>query len=126
MNEAQILKVMNTVQQALSCCDDLRSKEYQGLSNHLAGHCYVASEALYHMLPEANLKPCTVNHEGVTHWFLRCRDTGTVYDPTEGQFGRPVAHADGVGRGFLTKEPSKRAKELMARAWSRHLVNLLF
>lgn len=115
MKDSEIFQVMHTIQTTLMNCDDLRKKEYQGRSNHLAGHCYIACEALYHMLPEANLKPCTVKHEGVTHWFLKSRDTGLVYDPTEGQFARPVSHEDGVGRGFLTKQPSKRAQELMDR-----------
>tara|TARA_R100000781_G_scaffold91088_2_gene56405 strand:+ start:606 stop:1166 length:561 start_codon:yes stop_codon:yes gene_type:complete len=115
MEDSEIFEVMDTIQTTLMRCDDLRKKEYRGRSNPLAGHCYIACEALYHMLPEANLKPCTVKHEGVTHWFLKSRDTGTVYDPTKGQFARPVSHADGVGRGFLTKQPSKRAQELIKR-----------
>ena len=37
--------------------DDLRRPPYKGSSNPLTGHCYVASEALYHLLGSRDWVP---------------------------------------------------------------------
>ncbi|MCW4026230.1 MAG: hypothetical protein NWE76_01940 [Candidatus Bathyarchaeota archaeon] len=97
--------------------DDLRKKEYQGHPNPLYGHCYVASETLYHILGAEKSDYCAtrVKHEGTTHWYLTHKKTGDIIDPTRDQFETPVPYDEGVRAGFLTKEPSKRAKTLMAR-----------
>ena len=83
----------------------------------MKGSCYPASEALYHRLggKEAGLTPMHIIHEGVPHWYLRWEVDGeTLYiDPTSTQFDTPVPYADGRGRGFLTKEPSKRARRYL-------------
>lgn len=95
--------------------DDLRKAPYRGDPNPLTGHCYVASEALYHLLGSDEWKPCNISHEGSPHWYLTNRRTGEVLDPTAGQFQTPVPYERGKGKGFLTKEPSKRAQELLKR-----------
>jgi hypothetical protein len=79
------------------------------------GHCYVASEAAYHLLggKEAGLKPMNLKHEGVQHWFLLGPDG--VIDLTSDQFETPVPYESARGRGFLTKEPSKRAQIVIDR-----------
>ncbi len=84
-------------------------------------HCYAASEALYHLLggKAAGLKPETVRHEGGPHWHLRDTITGLVLDPTFDQFDTPPPYDQGVGRGFLTKQPSKRAAEIIRRVRER-------
>lgn len=96
--------------------EDLRKKAYRDHPNPVAGHCYVASEVLYHQLggKAAGWTPQTVRHEGGPHWYLKHQD-GTVIDPTCDQFVTPVPYEEGRGCGFLTKQPSKRAQELMAR-----------
>lgn len=106
---------MEQAVQALS--NDLRKPKYQNSPNPLTGHCYVASEALYHMLGgnDAGWVPHHVKHEGEPHWYLKHRNTGAILDPTAGQFKTPVPYDKGRGKGFLTKEPSKRAKELISR-----------
>lgn len=106
--------VSRHVADALS--DDLRKPKYRGNPNAYAGHCYVASEALFHLLggAKSGAKPMNVQHEGDQHWFLRLAD-GTVVDVTSGQFKTPVPYASARGRGFLTKEPSKRALEVIRR-----------
>ena len=78
------------------------------------GNCYVASEALYHLLGgrAAGWKPATVRHEGAVHWYL-VHASGLVLDPTAAQFRRPPPYERGRGRGFLTRHPSKRARLLM-------------
>lgn len=100
-----------------SLTNDLRKPQYRSSPNKLTGHCYVASEALYHMLGgrEAGWVPHHVSHEGEPHWYLKHKESGAILDPTAGQFKTPVPYAQGRGKGFLTKEPSKRAVELISR-----------
>ena len=43
---------------------------------------------------------------------------GKVLDPTAGQFATPVPYAQGKGKGFLTAQPSARARVVMGRAIS--------
>jgi hypothetical protein len=87
------------------------------------GPCYPASEAIYHAMggKSAGLTPMRIVHEGVPHWYLRWQPLGpkhpeeTYYiDPTSTQFETPVPYAEGRGMGFQTREPSKRARRLMA------------
>lgn len=97
--------------------------------NPLAGHCYAASEALYHLLGgrESGWTPCVLSHRtwpegldpGQTHWFIRHKATGEVLDPTAGQFPADVDYARAVGSGFLTKDPSKRARAIIERLAAR-------
>jgi hypothetical protein len=86
------------------------------------GNCYVTCEALYHLLggKRSGWKPYTVPHEGDTHWFLGRYYLGpgryalkVILDPTKKQFRRAPDYSKARGRGFLTKKPSKRARELM-------------
>lgn len=96
--------------------DSLRRKPWKGNPNLLAGHCYVASEALYYLLggKSSGLTPQVIRHEDSPHWFLKS-DNGMVYDPTAGQFKTPVPYEQGRGCGFLTNKPSKRAQILIDR-----------
>tara|TARA_R100001594_G_scaffold16436_4_gene33871 strand:+ start:102 stop:530 length:429 start_codon:yes stop_codon:yes gene_type:complete len=87
--------------------DSMRRAPWKGHKNRLAGHCYVASETLYHLVP--GMKPMFIRHEGAPHWFLVDSD-GDVHDLTAGQFRTPVPYGDATGKGFLTKGPSKRAR----------------
>jgi 8-oxo-dGTP pyrophosphatase MutT (NUDIX family) len=97
--------------------DDLRGPRYKGNPNSLAGHCYVASEALYHMLggKATGWKPMFINHEGGPHWFIQHEATGQVLDPTAAQFETSVPYRQAVGKGFLTAQPSKRAQIVIDR-----------
>ena len=83
----------------------------------MRGNCYVTCEALYHLLggKAAGYTPCSVRTKTDTHWFLR-HSSGLILDPTAAQFnGRLPDYAAGRGRGFLTRQPSKRAAALMQR-----------
>lgn len=97
--------------------DDLRKPQYRGHENCLAGHCYVASEALYHMLggAKAGWVPQTIQHEGGSHWYLKHKHSGAIIDPTKDQFATPVPYTNGRGCGFLTKQPSKRTQTVLNR-----------
>lgn len=81
----------------------------------MRGNCYVASEALYHLLGGkfAGWKPMQMRIAGGSHWFLKHR-SGVILDPTRDQFSMLPDYHLARGRGFLTKQPSKRAVVLMA------------
>lgn len=82
----------------------------------MRGNCYVACEALYHLLggKAAGWKPMSMRIKDDTHWFLKHK-SGMILDPTKEQFrGETPDYSQGRGRGFLTKKPSKRARVLMS------------
>lgn len=105
----------------VSLSDELRRNPWKGNAVASAGHCYVASEALYHLLggTDSEWTPTSLRHDGASHWFLRHRRTGAILDPTADQFCTPPPYDRGRGRGFLTARPSKRAAELMRRVSGR-------
>ena len=81
------------------------------------GNCYIASEALYHLLggKAAGWKPMRVKMKHDIHWFLK-HESGLIIDPTVSQFKSELPNYNkAVGIGFLTKRPSKKAQELMQR-----------
>lgn len=81
------------------------------------GNCYVTSEALYHLLggKAAGWKPLFLSVNGESHWCLQ-HDSGLILDATAKQFGRRKPnYSKARGHGFLTLEPSKRARALMER-----------
>ena len=89
-------------------------------TNPTFGHCYVASEALYHLSggkASGLLIKRARDDRGITHWWLEYKEE-KVLDPTAEQYyisGRTPPYAKGVGAGFLTRNPSKRALILMDR-----------
>jgi hypothetical protein len=110
----QTMTMTQRVREVLS--DDLLKPEYRRLTNRkpTTGHCYAASEALYHLLGPAGFTPQNIRHEGASHWYLKA-DDGAILDPTADQFDTPVPYEAGRGKGFLTKQPSKRALEIIRR-----------
>lgn len=108
---------------ALTSSDDLRHPEYRGNPNPFAGHCYVASEALYHIAGKAaGFTPHYGRVGTVTHWWLE-NVNGSRFDPTWSQFDLDTLralYAAGRGCGFLTSEPSKRARTLIRRTAGGH------
>ena len=103
--------------------DDLRKPPWKGHPNPIAGHCYVASEALYHLLKgqRGKWRPEQLKHEGVSHWYLRHKKTGTVLDLTVSQFKKIPPYHKGKSRGFLTKRPSKRAAQVISNVLAEDL-----
>lgn len=102
------MDIKDGVRSALT--DDLLKPIYKGRP-WPTGHCYIASEAYYHLVP--GCKAFHVKHEGSVHWFLR-KDS-QVIDLTDDQFTTSVPYELGVPCGFLTKEPSKRARTVINR-----------
>ncbi len=101
---------------------DLLKKEYkeENTTNPMFGHCYVATEVLYHLMETKNeVKPCCGKDEnGITHWWLQYRKSGKVVDVTADQYltkDKVPPYEQGRGTGFLTKNPSKRAQIVIKR-----------
>lgn len=82
------------------------------------GNCYATSEAIYHLLggKDAGWKPMRIPIDGErhNHWFIQ-HESGLRIDLTASQFDSPPPYEDAIGCGFLTKGPSKRARELMQK-----------
>ena len=110
-------KLIKIIQNNLS--EDLLKPQFKGKSkNRFYGHCYVATECLYHLLPthvKSSYKPNILKIEGITHWFLKNKDTGEILDITSKQFPFKLDYSKSKGCGFLTKKPSKRTKILISR-----------
>lgn len=104
-------------------CDDLRRPPWRGSDRPTAGHCYVASEVLYHALGgrEAGYTVWGMVWEGSQHWWLRApadrlQFPNHLIDPTWDQFDAYPDYTLGRRRSFLTNAPSKRAVEMARRA----------
>lgn len=103
---------------------DLLKKNYINRSHPLAGHCYVASEAFYHLIEDPwNYKPMVgrLNVKGkvrCSHWWIEHRGTAEIIDITAVQFTEEQLqeiYKTGKGCGFLTSSPSKRAQIVIDR-----------
>lgn len=117
-------KLINAIARNLT--PDLLKDDWKELnrSNRMAGHCYVASEAYYHLSGE-EVTPCCVEVRfyykkykvwgPVNHWYLKNKKTGEIIDITASQFPASPAYDHGRGSGFLTRKPSLRAQTLIAR-----------
>lgn len=100
---------------------DLLTAEWSALrteqSHPLAGYCYVAAEAMYHLMGGApagwSVFRCDLQ-DGGTHWWLT-DPTGAVVDLTAEQFPTLPNYRAGKRSAFLSKQPSKRAATLIAR-----------
>lgn len=109
------------------------------MSDRRRGNCYYASEALFHILGgrRAGWKAMRVTCTHVktsagpvravdpeTHWFLR-HESGLEIDPAGRQFEArgwwvKPDYTKAVGSGFLTKKPSRKARDMMRRlTWQR-------
>jgi len=55
-----------------------------------------------------------VADEGAPHWYLVDLATGRAVDPTADQFRTSPDYSRGIGKGFLTSAPSKRARAILA------------
>lgn len=101
--------------------DKLRRPKYRGSPLKVAGHCYVASEAMYHLLKEygnAEYHPYQLKWHGDSHWFLArfprypdaFKGLPLIIDLTAEQLDPGFPYEDARRRGFLTKYPSRRAE----------------
>lgn len=115
---ARITPLLKKIRKNLT--DDLLKPKYRLLKRRTnsAGHCYVATEALYYSLSENQrnyYKPYYLKVDGITHWYLMNDDLNDILDPTYDQFEEIIDYSSGVRAGFLTKTPSKRTLILLNR-----------
>jgi hypothetical protein len=100
--------------------DLLRGRWKVQQEHPLEGHCYIAAEVLWHSLGKNNYKPICASYSDekgkCTHWWLVDKKTNNILDPTAEQYHpEKPPYELGRGCGFLTKEPSKRAKIVLNR-----------
>lgn len=127
MKKLNIQPAFNLVRECLT--DELRKPKYRGHPNKYWGHCYVATEALFHLISRKHgYKPYVLSCWDVpglpqdTHWFLMIPGICHVLDPTYDQFEVEIPWDIYQGArccGFLTKRPSKRAQILIKRVRAR-------
>ena len=105
--------------------DSLLKKEYLKMKNrnHFTGHCYVATETLYHLLDD-NIKeeytPAYLKINDDTHWFLKNKKTNEIIDITKKQFKFNLNYENAKNCFFLTKKPSKRSLTLINRIYEEN------
>ncbi len=119
MTPAKLQALGERIRAALT--DDLLRPEWRSAPRRspTAGHCYVATEAMYHAIggKASGFKPVSGRCPGGVHWWLEAPD-GTVVDLTWDQFTKKElqqVYAAGRGCGFLTSQPSKRAQVVLKR-----------
>ena len=97
---------------------ELLRKDWRKLNESLTpstGFCYIAAEALFHLLGKTGLKVMYASYveDGFpcTHWWLV--KGKQIIDPTKSQYGgEEPPYRLGKGIGFLTTKISKRAAKL--------------
>lgn len=112
---------MITLIQKLLTPDLLKKGQEADPACPVKGHCYIASEALYHLgYKDHGFRPMVgrvpVEQGGGTHWWLQNPATGDRVDATSAQFDAGTLeriYSVGCCCGFLTQKPSKRAQKLM-------------
>lgn len=98
--------------------DSLLKPKYRKMINRnkFTGHCYVATETLYHLLSDddkENFRPAILKINNDTHWFLKNKLNGTIIDITKEQFNFKIEYNNSRNAAFLTKFPSKRSVKLI-------------
>jgi hypothetical protein len=116
-------RLMDSIRSSLTP-DLLKGQWKEKASGGVSGHCYIAAEALFHLLggKASGYLPTVLSNRtwsvgldpGETHWFLMA-DDGSVLDPTSGQFDCEIPYSLGKRTGFLTRGPSRRARTIMER-----------
>jgi hypothetical protein len=112
-------RLIKNIKKCLS--DDLLTSKYRKMKtvkdDLTFGHCYIATEAAYHLYGKSrNYKPHVMRYnKNITHWFLK-DDKGNIIDVTLDQYlGEIPKYQKAKGCGFLTNKPSKRAQIIIDR-----------
>lgn len=82
------------------------------------GHCYAASEAIYHLLGGKDVFTPQMNKDdnGNSHWWLLRKSDNLIIDPTASQFtkkGIQPPYEGAKGCGFM--QQSNRSKVIIER-----------
>lgn len=99
---------------------DLLKPEYRtaNMFNPMFGHCYVASEVIYHMLNKKVQPYYGRDKNGIVHWWLVDEKLNIRIDATCDQYysqNEEPPYENGVRSSFLTNDPSKRCLTVMER-----------
>ena len=90
----------------------------QNKTNPMYGHCYIATECMYHLMAPTDYFPhWGKDEDGITHWWLE-DSSGKIIDATKEQYtlvNKTPPYDKGRRSWFLTNKPSKRTQELMDR-----------
>jgi len=115
-------KYVHLIKSILPNCHHLLKSPYkkENLNNPTYGHCYVATELLFHLLKSYEIledfKPyCGKDDLGITHWWLANEDM-VILDPTADQYlsvERIPPYDVGRKQNFVTPNPSKRCEQMM-------------
>ena len=121
----QLINIIEKIKSNLT--SDLLKKEYREINknNKFFGHCYVATETLFHFLKDNDINNDFFPHYGkdqnnITHWWLQNRE-GKILDLTSEQYtsvGKQPPYKNGRRGAFLTKNPSKRSLKLMEKIFA--------
>ena len=108
------LKLIEQIQQALSF--DLLNTAMRNVvaptEHYCRGHCYVASEAFYHLYGKAaGFEPRGASY----HWWLFHPGRNVIADPTAPQLAAGHRYPPKARPNFLPQSPSLAAKELIGR-----------
>lgn len=108
------LKLIEQIQQALSF--DLLNSSMQRVvaptDHYCRGHCYVASEAFYHLYgKDAGFEPRGAGY----HWWLFHPGRNVIADPTAPQLAAGHRYPLKARPNFLPQSPSHAATELIGR-----------
>lgn len=121
-NPGSFDKLIEKIQSSLT--PELLKQEYRerNATNPMFGHCYVATEAFYHLTKDEYPGRFGIYHgkdsEGITHWWLHDNHEIKIVDITGDQYfslNRMPPYEKGRLGFFLTKAPSKRAVIVMER-----------
>ena len=127
----QVNQLISSIQKHLT--PDLLKSEYKekNKSNRMFGHCYVATETLYHLLRNDQIRVSDLpieqadkyhpyhgkDDDEITHWWLE-DDLGNRLDVTIDQFlsvDRQPPYDVGRKGWFLTNNASKRSRLLIKK-----------
>lgn len=106
--------------------DDLLKPEYKKDNDRhpMFGHCFVATEALWHLTGKKYSVYCGKDDEGITHWWLQDA-LGNKLDATADQYtnrGKEPPYHHGKKSAFMLTynegQPSNRCKVLLDRILS--------
>lgn len=106
---------------------DWSDPKVRGSSHPYAGHCYVAAEALWHLLDgnRTGWERMHLSTDGEPHWFLQHKKTGVILDPTAEQYDKRPDYERARAKGFSVgpphydpSKPSKRAQIVVDRVKS--------
>jgi hypothetical protein len=109
--------LLSAVRQSLA--PDLLSPKWRKLVEpgdpSTTGHCYIGAESLWNLIGarESGYRPMVISGGDWTHWYLA--NGPKLLDPTADQLPDGPPYHQGRACGFLSREPSKRARIVIER-----------